>query len=178
MIGKFLARVKEIGISKTKAGLPQVVANFTCFYEEGEGDKKETKKFEKVGFFSLKGEAAPITLQTLVILGYKFTVNDLSDIAAGSGVDFSKEIEIVIADNTYDGKTTEQIKGVYEVGTAGFQSMKPNEAVALMKGLDISGTVLSFMQTKGITKGGGETTPASKTTADQNPDGTAKKLPF
>lgn len=178
MIGKFIAKVKEIGISKTQANLPQVIANFTCYYEEGEGDAKKTKTFEKIAFMSLKGDAAPITLQTLSILGYKFEVKDLSDIAAGKGVDFNKEVEVVIKEDTYNNKTTEKIVGVYEVGAAGFQAMKPNEAVALLGGLDISGTVLAFMQTKGIKPGGGATTPANKLAADQNADGTKKELPF
>jgi hypothetical protein len=158
MIGKFIAKVKEIGISKTKAGLPQVAVNFVCHYEEN----GTPKTFEKVGFFSLKGEAAAITLQSLGIMGYKFTVNDLSDIANGSGVDLNKEIEIVIKENTFEGKTTEQVSGVYEVGTAGFQRMNPNEAVALLKGVDVAGTVVSFMQNKGIKAGGEKTAPAEK----------------
>lgn len=175
MIGKFIAKVKEIGIGKTKAGLPQVAANFVCYYEEN----GTQKTFEKVGFFSLKGDASPITLQTLLIMGYKFEVNDLSDIAAGKGVDFNKEIEIVIKENTFEGKTNEQIAGVYEVGGAGFQSMKPNEAVALLKGLDIGGTVMAFMQSKGIQKGGAQGTPVPQGTfADENKDGTKKPLPF
>lgn len=176
MIGKFIAKVKEIGISKSKGGLPQIVANLVCHYED---ENKVAKTFEKLWFGSLKGDASPITLQTLAIAGYKFTVNDLSDIASGTGIDFNKELEVVIAENTYEGKTTEQIKGIYEVGSAGFQKMNPSEAVTLLKGLDISGTVMNFMQTKGIQKGGAQGEPAKpKEFADTTASGTAKPLPF
>jgi hypothetical protein len=169
MIGKFIAKCKEIGISKTKGGLPQVAANFICHTEDG-------KTFEKIGFFSLKGDASPITLQTLVILGYKFSVNDLSDIANGGGIDFNKEIEIVIKENTYEGKTTEQISGVYEVGAAGFSKMQAGEAVQLLKGLDISAAVMNFMQTKGIKSGGEKTTP--KVDAPHAGEAGGKPIPF
>ena len=176
MIGKFIAKVKEVGIAKTKDGLPQVVFNFTCFYED---EDKLAKTFEKTHFSSLKGGAAPITLETLKVLGYTFSVNDLSDIANGLGLDFTKEVEIVIAEHTWDNKTSERVTGVFEVGSAGFSKINPAEAVTLLKGLDISGTVMNFMQTKGIQKGGAQGTPApAKEFADVSANGTAKALPF
>jgi hypothetical protein len=175
MIGKFIAKAKEVGISKTTAGLPQVVVNFGCY--PGEEDiKNGAKPFEKTWFGSLKGDASPITLQTLAILGYKFTVNDLSDIANGQGLDFNKEVEVVIDENEYNGKKSERIKGVFEVGSAGFSKMNPQEAVTLLKGLDISGTVMNFMQTKGIVAGGAKTTPVTPGPAAGEPGG--KPAPF
>lgn len=146
MLGNFIAKVKEIGISESKAGLPQVAAVFICHYKEGD----QEKTFEKTWFGSLKDAAAPITLQTLVILGYKFEVKDLSDIAAGKGVDFSKEVEVSIKENNYGDKITEQISGIFEVGQAGFKKLKPEDAVTKLKGVNISGAVMSFMETKGI----------------------------
>jgi hypothetical protein len=159
MIGKFLSKVKEIGISKTKDNLPQVVATIVC-HPSIEDAATGAKPFEKVWYGSLKGQAAPITLQTLMVMGYKFSVPDLSDIANGTGVDFNKEFECVIEDHTWEGKTSERIKGIFEVGAAGFAKLNPVEAVNLMKGVDINGTVMSFMNTKGIKPGGAMGTPA------------------
>lgn len=157
-IGKWVAKVKDVGISLTKQNLPQIAATLTCTPDKESGKAP----FDFVFFGSLKGGASPITLNALRVMGYTFSVNDLSDIASGHGLDFNKEFEVVIEENTYEGKTSERIKYIGEIGAARVEKLDPTEAVQLMKGLDISGTVMSFMQDKGIKAGGASTAPTKK----------------
>ena len=149
MIGKFIAKVLEVGVSATKDGAPQIVANIRCFPSEADANQG-IKPFEKIFYGSLKPAAFEITMRSLQVMGYAFTVTDLSDIAAGTGLDFNKEFEVVIDTDTYNGKTTERIKGIYEIGAAGFSTMNAGDAVQLLKGVEVQGSVLGFMQSKGI----------------------------
>lgn len=166
MIGKFPCHVLEIGIGKTTKSEAQVVVNIEYFPKGYDKDGKviADQKLTKTMFMSLKGGALPISLETLHRMGYKFEVSDMSDLADGKGVDFDKLLEVTIQEDTYEGKTTEKITGIWEPGQSAFNKLAKDEAMGVLVNSNISASVLQFMQDKNIKS----PTPAGAgTTADK-----------
>lgn len=100
--GTFTGRIVDCGIRETKGGEIEPVIRFK--WDDADGDSKE---WNWRG--SLKdGKAREFTLKTLIACG--FTGDDLSVLCDGSAaLNTQKEFSLVIAMDTYNGKTTPKI---------------------------------------------------------------------
>lgn len=105
--GKYTAKVLDYGISGTKAGDPQVSVKF------GFGSQS------MIWNGTLKqGKGQEITLKSLIVLGLTNPdkIADLADGLKGNTLDLTKEVEIDIQPDTYEGNTTLKIKWINEPG--------------------------------------------------------------
>lgn len=105
--GRHRATVSDYGISLTKAGKPNVNVKFKV----GESSI--------IWFGSLnEGKALQMTMKTLIILGMK-THEQFDRLAEGISsnvLDTTKEVEIDIAYEEYDGQQKLRVKWVNEIG--------------------------------------------------------------
>lgn len=153
MIGKFKAKLKEIGIAKTKkTGMPQVACVISIFptVEQIENAQAEgipnAGDFELPYYMQLVSERVDITFDILKTMGFKIDVETiLPNIANGTGWDKNKEFEVDVISEEYDGKFREVIKSVFEIGSSSIRKLPANEALILMKGLNIKETVASYL---------------------------------
>jgi hypothetical protein len=107
--GRHLANVINYGIRDTSSGDPQVSVRFKLIQDGS----------EITWFGSLKeGKAQEITFDTLQrVLGMQG--DDLNALAGGSGsgiLDEKKDVEIVVANEEWQGKIRTKVKWVNEIG--------------------------------------------------------------
>jgi hypothetical protein len=105
--GKHAAKIDDYGIGKNKEDKPYVFINFKLS-DTGEsikwfghlGDAKGDKKSPR-----------EITLQTILRMGFRGDdVHDLADGRQSRMLDESVEYELVLENNTYNGKTSLRVK--------------------------------------------------------------------
>ncbi len=153
--GTFVANVADFGVSETKAGLPQISVTFDVNAENG------TSRYSWFG--SLKaGKAREITIKALVTLG--FTGKNLADLAdpAKEAIAIGTEVEVVLAEETYDGTTRTKIQWINKVGGGGgIAKLDADTAKAKLAALgDIGGELMLAQQ------GGAATGQAAKPEGD------------
>jgi len=145
--GKYAAKLTDYGISMTRAGNPQVVLRLML--ENGN---------EVYHYMSLSEKAQPYTTKTLVVFGYEG--QDLSGIADGPEgglLNTKKDVEVVMAEDTYNGVSRMKVKWINEVGGASFKGLAKSEAIQVLKGVDLKAHVLELKK-QGV-GGGNEETP-------------------
>ena len=106
--GTFKGKVTDYGISETKKGDPQVEVKFDVQFEEG--DKPMTWRG------SFNGGAKEITLKALLVLGLNGEPGDLIDGPAGNALPLGREVNLVIANEPYEGKDFYKIQWVNKIG--------------------------------------------------------------
>jgi len=118
------ATVKTIGIGETKAGLPSVVVNMV-----------DDQGRDWTWFGSLKeGKAREITISALKVLDFN---GKLSDLANGKGIDFTKEFQITIDDETRDdGKTFRRVKWINDLNK-GAKLLAEADALLKLSGMGL-----------------------------------------
>lgn len=128
--GTYLAKVVDYGISKTQAGLPQVVV---CFRYMDENQNKDI-----LWFGSFKDTVVERTVDTLVALGLKDKLEDLAGGIGSGALNPNKEMEIVVEERA-------DLKGVLRTGVAwvndpsvqrGPQKISREEASQLLSGVN------------------------------------------
>lgn len=123
------ARVIDYGIKLSSTNNPMVTIRFAC--EDGQKRSWNGSLNE--------GKAREITLDALIRCG--FTGSDVSELTGGaeSGLlDHSKELDLTIDAEEYNGKTFEKIKWINEVGGKGFKdAMKKEDAVKVFNGMNL-----------------------------------------
>lgn len=111
--GKYLARCSDYGFGATQANLPQIVLQFDFKNNLGEDTQYLWQG-------SLKpGTATNITMAVLKALGFDKTKHQLIDLADGAqtGVlDLTREVEITVEEEHYQGKTYMRITRVAKPG--------------------------------------------------------------
>lgn len=133
--GKYLAKVIDHDIHQKQGGQPSVMVQFQL--------KDTDQKWIWYGSFS--GGARPITVETLVRLGYKG--KDGSDLVRFRGegeqlapmvLDTATEFELVMDNETYNGKTMLKIK---YINLPGRDALKRGDAGvrAIVGGLNLAG---------------------------------------
>lgn len=172
MIGVFTAKLKEIGVSKSKAGNPMIAAIITCFPTVEQIEKAQAEGVTNVDPFDLSyyaqlsGEHVDKTFDALSCFGFEIDPKTLEmQLACGTGWDTSKEFQVTVEAEEYNGKMRDRIKYVNEIGSASIKKLEPKEATILMKGLDVTGSLMAYIQNKGKPKDSKKGPDLSKTTA-------------
>jgi len=124
-----LAKIKNYGISMTKENLPQVSIDFEC----ADGKSRTWRG-------SLKSEASrAITFKALDVCGFKG--DDPGLLAAGleTGLlDTQIDVDLTIANETYNEKTFEKIKWINAVGGHGFKNaLSKEDAAKVFNGMNL-----------------------------------------
>lgn len=141
--GKFAAKVIDHDLDLDKdMNIKSVLVRYAVLDDDG------TEK-EITQFMSMKGGAVPITVKTLVLLGFKGTKDaDILTLARsipGSeelkplALDGDKVVELVLENETYNGKTNLRVKFVNEPGRGGMKRMEGSAAVVNLGGLNLAG---------------------------------------
>lgn len=162
MIGKFLAKIKDYGVSKTKNGNPQVFVQFEFEAEQA------TKTLTWYGSFV--GGAKDITLKTLITMGLSpQNFNNL--IAFNNGVasgmlNLEKPLEIDVQEEPkFDepGKMVTRIAWVNDPENPGYTVKKLNEAenAQLMGGMNFEGDLVKLYGEMGFGNGQSMNTAAN-----------------
>lgn len=141
--GSYIAKIQNYGVSTDKNGSPQILINFG-FDVNGE----QTGGTWYGSLTSEKGKE--ITVDTLIRCGLRG--NDVSLVGYGpdsNALDMNKELEIVVDEDHYEGKTYKKIKWVNLPGSS-LKTVEASEAVALLKGLNLTGEVVARRQKQGI----------------------------
>lgn len=116
--GTYLAHVKEYGVIPPKAEgkAPKV----TITFEVGGGDT--------ITYFgAMSPEGAEYTMKNLLRCGFKS--DDLSALASEGAFD-GREVEIVVANEEYNGKSYTKVKWINEAGGQKFKTLAKNEVSA------------------------------------------------
>lgn len=145
--GKFKAKAVDWGVSKTNAGLPQVVILFEYLQQNQEG---VTESRQLMWFGSFKGGARERTLETLVNLGLRSPVSTMEQGRNGAALDPDKEVEIVVEHRIgQDGMRRAGISWVNELGGRGVKSnIADGEAQALFS--DVDSEFMATLIAKGL----------------------------
>jgi hypothetical protein len=133
--GKYPAKIIDFGIWKGKSGNPSAAVMFEYTTQAG-----EVKQITWFGSFN--GGAREITVETLLRMGFTGTNGAELNKGNGSGVLNQAEnaFEIVLENDTYNGKTTCKVRYVNLPGGGGFrEKMADGEANVLMGGLNLAG---------------------------------------
>ena len=143
--GTYTAKVVDFGLMKSKAGLPMAAVMFEYQMKEGGSDRL-------TWFGSFKDGARKFSIETLVRLGFKG--KNGADLVRGNGsgvLDQTKDFEIVVANEAYEGKTRSKIKFVNLVGGSSFrEKMSASEATVLMGGLNLEADFMESQMANGI----------------------------
>jgi hypothetical protein len=134
--GTYLASPVDWGISKTKAGLPQVVV---CFrYENG----------DLLWWGSFKDTVVERTVDTLIAMGLKGSLETLADGVPGGALDSSRQMEIVIEHRAgNDGVLRPGIAWVNDPNKSRIEKITKAEAGSLLSGMNAV-----LLQRRGQTK--------------------------
>lgn len=131
--GNYPAKIVDFGLMKSSAGLPMAAVMFEYKMADGGGTQRIT------WFGSFKDGARPYTVDTLVRMG--FAGKNGAELAKGNGsgvLDQTKELEIVVGNEEYQGKTRARVKFVNIPGGGAFkEKMADGEAAVLMGGLNL-----------------------------------------
>ena len=144
--GRYTARVKDYGLATTMAGDPKVTVLFTFKDEEG----KQQDMFWD-GFLK-SPKSKEITIDALLVCGLKG--DDLTGFENGaeSGkLDLSREVEIVVNHEEFNGKTRAKIAWVNRTGGASFKDVSP-DAVKKLSGLNLKADIMARRKETGIEK--------------------------
>lgn len=164
--GSYPAKIIDYGIWKGAKG-PQAVVMFE--YRMADGQVKNI-----TWFGSFNGGAREFTVESLVRMG--FTGKNGAELNGGKGsnvLNESMEFEIVIDNETYQGKTNARVKFINLPGGSDRFRQKMaerGEAAVLMGGLNLEA---DFMAARQKTKPQGSTAPAM-----QQPAFTENDIPF
>lgn len=157
--GKYLAKIVDCGLFKGDKGPSAVLTMRT---------KDELGNVVDMNWFgSFNGGAKEITLRTLVQCGSKATTGQ--ELASelnrwqGEGVpmkpipfDTTKDFEIDVQMNEYNGKTTPRIAFINLPGGAGFRTqMSQDDSKVLLGGLNLGADLLMARQKTGVSKPAG-----------------------
>ena len=160
--GTFTAKIKDYGISETKAGDPQIFIGFE--YMENDIQRNMT------WFGSLKdGKGREITFGALRNCG--FSGKSFYDLAEGSDsglLDNNRELSIVIQPNEWEGKTTMRISFINIPGAVRSKLSKI-DAIDKMKGMNLEGDWMQFKQDNADEGGGNK---------EEKPSFTEDDIPF
>lgn len=127
--GKYKAKAIVWSISKTKAGLPQVVILFE--YQQGEESR------QLMWFGSFKDKAKDRTLETLFNLGLRSAPSSLESGREGGELDVNQEVEIVVEHRIgQDGVRRAGIAWVNQKGRGLESKLAQGEAKALLASVD------------------------------------------
>lgn len=136
--GNYLARGTQAALGETGTGKEQVAVIFKILAPGFEG-----KHITWFGYFTDK--TADRTIESLRICGW--AGSDLSDL---SGID-TNEVELVIANEEYEGKTISKVRWVNRAGGVGLAApMSPEKAKAFAA--KMKGAVLRYDQANGKPK--------------------------
>ena len=100
------------------------------FEFEVDGAKKQI-----IYFGSLHDNAIKFTLAAIENCGFKY--NSLADFLRPDALDYSKEVDIVIENHTYNGKTSPRVQWVNRRGGMELKSMAPEAAKSRLASYDI-----------------------------------------
>lgn len=164
--GKYLGKVLDYGIGKTKDGEPNIMLMFG--FKDSSGVDQDL-----IWRGSLKeGKAREITIDALLILG--LVGNDLSLLAHGNGsgvLNQEKEVQLVVEHETYNGKTFAKVRYINEVGGGAFkEKMGKDEAITKLGGLNLGGDVFARREAKGYKDKAPAPLPAVGEQATLSPD--------
>jgi hypothetical protein len=144
MPGEYTGKVTDYGISETKAGMPQVFIKFT-FNENG-------KSLTWFGGLS-SDKALDFSGKNLIRCGFRGTdLTVLANGVAANALNTNKDLQLVVENETYEGKTRTKIKFINEIG--GVQSkLDVAGAVQKLAGLNIAGRMIQLQQEMGANNG-------------------------
>jgi hypothetical protein len=135
--GKYPAKIVDFGIWTGKDGTKAPSAVVMFEYKTPGGEVKQI-----TWFGSFNGGAREITVETLIRMGFTGKNGAELNQGNGSGVLNQAEdaFEIVLENDTYQGKTTCKVRYINLPGGGGFRAkMAEGEANVLMGGLNLSG---------------------------------------
>ena len=139
--GTYKAKLIDYGITESSNGKPTVVLKF--INENGD---------EISHWMYLTEKAQPYTAKTLMVFGYNG--EDLTQLAAGTEgglLDTTKEVEIVMENEEWEGKTRCKVKWINEPGGGGFKKLAKAEATKLLAGVNLKAHVAEIRQATGTT---------------------------
>lgn len=123
--GTYMAKPVDWGISKTQAGLPQVAITFR--YEHGDLN----------WYGSFKDTVVERTVDTLILLGLKGTLETLADGIPSKALDPEKEVEIVVEHRPdQKGSMRAGIAWVNDPGRTSIKKIEKGEASSLLSGIN------------------------------------------
>lgn len=129
--GIYRSKIINCGMKKAKTGSDMVFVTFETTDENGE--------FKEISWFgSLSGGATPITLDNLLDLGFN---NDWDNLTSGAEItclNREKEWDIVVENETYNGKTFTKVKYINDPDKPrGMERMESSEAVSTVKSMNL-----------------------------------------
>ena len=129
-IGSYLARPVDWGISKTKAGLPQVTV---CFrYKGADGQDRDI-----LWFGSFKDTVVERTVDTLMAMGLKGSLETLADGVPGAALNSGSEMEIVIEHRVdQNGVKRAGVAWVNDPAKSRIEKISKAEAGSLLSGVN------------------------------------------
>lgn len=181
--GKYTAKVADHEMQMKEGGnAPSVGVRFQLIEEGRSEEMKNSRTITWYGSFS--GGARPITVENLVRLG--FTGKDGTELARFQGegkdlkpiaLDTESVFELVIEDDTYNGKTRPRVKFINVPGHSSFQRMDQVEAKTVIGGLNLAGDFAEARSGAGKPKA--KAAPATKPAAAPSDRGfTEEQIPF
>lgn len=140
--GTYKATILEYSVLEPKPGKsPQVAVKFQINNESELTDDKETIVY----YGSLSPKALPYTLANLLRCGLKS--DDLSTLCESDAFD-GREIELVLENDTYEGKTRLKVQWINEIGGSKFKAIAKDQAKSMLSHL--SGDVAAARHEMGI----------------------------
>lgn len=144
--GRYSAKVKDYGISDSKAGKPLIMILFEV--QDGVGGTREMIYRGSLN----EGKAREMTFDALMVCGLKG--DDISLVAhgaPGNALDSEKTVSVVIQNEEYEGKTYSKIAFVNEPGGAAFQKkMDAGDAVTKLAGMNLKNEFAARRIEKGV----------------------------
>lgn len=140
--GKYVAKVTDYSVATTLKGDPSIVIRFGF-----DGDKSLVWN----GYLTEKTQEK--TAEVLALLGLKEDdkIQDLIDGPPSCLLDLNKEVELVIAMETYEGKTRPRIQYVNQLGGASFRNvMEKDEFKIKIGGMDLKNKIKAARAKLGI----------------------------
>lgn len=145
-----------VQFGESSTGKPQLVVNFEILEGPSEG-----KRIAWFGYFTEK--TTQRTVESLRLCGFK------GDDLAGAVVQkLDQEVQIVVAHEEYEGKTTAKVRWVNRAGGDGFRMDKPMDKMGLSRfAAQMKNAVKAVPEASGKKAERGNGAPAS--TGDQRP---------
>jgi len=140
--GKYVAVITDYGVSASKAGDPMITVQFS--FDNG-------KSLFWNG--SLKEKAQEITLKALLRMGLRDEerLADLADGLDSKLLDTTKQLEIDVGMDTYEGKTKPRINWVNDLGGGKFRNaMDKNNFKVKIAGLNLKTTIKALKFEMGL----------------------------
>jgi hypothetical protein len=126
--GTYRAKPVAHTISEPKEGrADQIAIRFEFAYDDG--------KRELTWFGSLHENALKHTLNAIENCGFKY--GSLADFLRPDAIDYTREVDIVVEHNTYNGKTSARVTWVNRPGGIELKSMAPEVARNRLASYDI-----------------------------------------